>query len=137
MTDTKFACSVCRNVFSEHRASVTPVDPEEDQIRCPNCGSARTRPLRPGRTVGGSIRAAEPGGLKSPREGILDAEALAKELRALNTLAQCLREANAGKARVDVAEGPENGVDRFLLSTSEVVRCERQSEPANRETRRR
>ncbi len=44
MTDTKFVCSVCRNVFSEHRASAIPVDPEEDQIRCPNCGSARIEP---------------------------------------------------------------------------------------------
>ena len=41
MTDTKFVCSVCGNVFSEHRASTNPVDPEEDQIMCPNCGSAR------------------------------------------------------------------------------------------------
>lgn len=41
MTDTKFVCSVCRNVFSEHRASINPTVPEEDQIRCPNCGSYR------------------------------------------------------------------------------------------------
>lgn len=41
MTDTKFMCSVCRTVFSEHRASINPADPEEDQIRCPNCGSYR------------------------------------------------------------------------------------------------
>ena len=41
MTDTKFVCSVCHNVFSEHRASLNPADPEEDQIRCPNCGSYR------------------------------------------------------------------------------------------------
>jgi DNA-directed RNA polymerase subunit RPC12/RpoP len=44
MTDTKFVCSVCGNVFSEHRASTNPVDPEEDQIMCPNCGSARVDP---------------------------------------------------------------------------------------------
>jgi len=42
MTDTKFVCSVCRNVFSEHRASVDPTD--QDQIRCPNCGSANVEP---------------------------------------------------------------------------------------------
>ncbi len=49
MTDTKFVCSVCRNVFSEHRASLNPADPEEDQIRCPNCGSYRvgTDPFDP------------------------------------------------------------------------------------------
>ncbi len=41
MTDTKFVCSVCRNVFSEHRANANPDDPEEDQIMCPNCGSYR------------------------------------------------------------------------------------------------
>ena len=41
MTDSKFVCSVCGHVFSEHRASLNPVDPEEDQIRCPNCGSYR------------------------------------------------------------------------------------------------
>jgi DNA-directed RNA polymerase subunit RPC12/RpoP len=42
MTDTKFVCSVCRNVFSEHRANVNPAD--QDQIRCPNCGSAYIEP---------------------------------------------------------------------------------------------
>ena len=41
MTDTKFVCSVCQNVFSEHWASLNLADPEEDQIRCPNCGSYR------------------------------------------------------------------------------------------------
>ncbi len=44
MTDTKFVCSVCRNVFSEHQANTNLVDPEEDQIRCPECGSARIEP---------------------------------------------------------------------------------------------
>jgi DNA-directed RNA polymerase subunit RPC12/RpoP len=44
MTDTKFVCSVCQNVFSEHRAVADPVDPEEDQIRCPRCGSALVEP---------------------------------------------------------------------------------------------
>jgi DNA-directed RNA polymerase subunit RPC12/RpoP len=42
MTDTKFVCSVCRNVFSEHRANANPVD--QEQIRCPKCGSARVEP---------------------------------------------------------------------------------------------
>jgi hypothetical protein len=31
-------------VFSEHRASSNPADPEEDQIQCPNCGSYRIEP---------------------------------------------------------------------------------------------
>ncbi len=44
MADTKFVCSVCRTVFSEHRASTNPIDPEEGQIMCPNCGSARIEP---------------------------------------------------------------------------------------------
>jgi DNA-directed RNA polymerase subunit RPC12/RpoP len=42
MTDTKFVCSVCRNVFSEHRANANPAD--QDQIRCPECGSALIEP---------------------------------------------------------------------------------------------
>ena len=42
MTDTKFVCSVCRNVFSEHRANMNPAD--QEQIRCPNCGSSRVEP---------------------------------------------------------------------------------------------
>jgi DNA-directed RNA polymerase subunit RPC12/RpoP len=41
MTDSKFVCSLCGHVFSGHRASLNPADPEEDQIRCPNCGSYR------------------------------------------------------------------------------------------------
>jgi DNA-directed RNA polymerase subunit RPC12/RpoP len=41
MTDTKFVCSMCQNVFSEHQASLNPAEPEEDQIKCPNCGSYR------------------------------------------------------------------------------------------------
>jgi DNA-directed RNA polymerase subunit RPC12/RpoP len=41
VAETKFLCTVCRNVFSEHRASVNPLDPEEDQILCPRCGSNR------------------------------------------------------------------------------------------------
>jgi DNA-directed RNA polymerase subunit RPC12/RpoP len=44
VTDTKFVCSVCRTVFSEHRANANPVDPEEDQIMCPSCGSYRVEP---------------------------------------------------------------------------------------------
>ncbi|HZY56483.1 MAG TPA: hypothetical protein VFE09_01645 [Rubrobacteraceae bacterium] len=44
MTDTKFVCSVCRSVFSDHRADINIADPEEDQIRCPNCGSALIEP---------------------------------------------------------------------------------------------
>ena len=44
MTDTRFLCSVCGAVFSDHRANVSAVDPEEDQIGCPNCGSVRLEP---------------------------------------------------------------------------------------------
>ena len=44
MADTKFVCWVCRHTFSGHRANMNPVDPEEDQIRCPECGSARIEP---------------------------------------------------------------------------------------------
>lgn len=42
VTDTRFVCSVCGTVFSDHRASVREM--EEDQIGCPNCGSARLEP---------------------------------------------------------------------------------------------
>lgn len=42
--DTKFVCAVCSTVFSEHRASTNLADPEEDQILCPKCGSARIEP---------------------------------------------------------------------------------------------
>ena len=42
MTDTRFVCSVCRSVFSEYQSSVNPVD--QDQVRCPDCGSALVEP---------------------------------------------------------------------------------------------
>ncbi len=44
MTDTNYVCSVCQNVFSEHRASSNPAEPEEGQIACPNCGSYLVEP---------------------------------------------------------------------------------------------
>lgn len=48
MADTRFMCSVCGTVFSDHRASVSVVDPEEDQMQdqigCPSCGSAQLEP---------------------------------------------------------------------------------------------
>jgi DNA-directed RNA polymerase subunit RPC12/RpoP len=48
MIDTRFACQVCGTVFSERRARIGVVDPEEDgmqdEILCPNCGSARIEP---------------------------------------------------------------------------------------------
>ncbi len=44
MTDTNYVCSVCQNVFSEHRASINPAEPEEGQIACPNCGSYLVEP---------------------------------------------------------------------------------------------
>lgn len=43
MTDTRFVCSVCGTVFSDHRAVVDPDDPEEI-LACPNCGSTRFEP---------------------------------------------------------------------------------------------
>jgi DNA-directed RNA polymerase subunit RPC12/RpoP len=43
VTDTRFVCSVCGTVFSDHRAALKSVDPEED-IACPNCGSAQLEP---------------------------------------------------------------------------------------------
>lgn len=44
MTDTKYVCSVCQSVFSEHRASINPVESGEGHISCPNCGSDRVEP---------------------------------------------------------------------------------------------
>jgi hypothetical protein len=31
-------------VFSEHQVRLKTVDPEEDQVQCPNCGSSRMEP---------------------------------------------------------------------------------------------
>ncbi len=44
MADTRFACSVCGTVFSDHRALVNPVVEEEDELFCPSCGSANFEP---------------------------------------------------------------------------------------------
>ncbi len=45
MTDTKFVCSVCQSVFPEHQARTDALlDFGEEQIRCPNCGSALVEP---------------------------------------------------------------------------------------------
>jgi DNA-directed RNA polymerase subunit RPC12/RpoP len=44
VTDTRFACSVCSTVFSDHRARVNPVVQEEDELSCPNCGSVNFEP---------------------------------------------------------------------------------------------
>ncbi|CAA9444083.1 MAG: hypothetical protein AVDCRST_MAG37-1646 [uncultured Rubrobacteraceae bacterium] len=41
MADTKFVCAVCGSAFSEHEASASTFESEEDEIRCPNCGSAQ------------------------------------------------------------------------------------------------
>lgn len=30
----------CETVFTEHEARLKLVDPEEDEMQCPNCGSA-------------------------------------------------------------------------------------------------
>jgi hypothetical protein len=35
---------VCNGVFSEHQLRLKVVDPEEDEIQCPNCGSSRMEP---------------------------------------------------------------------------------------------
>lgn len=43
MTDTKYLCAVCGNVFSEHRAEADSAEPEE-LLACPRCGSNRVEP---------------------------------------------------------------------------------------------
>jgi hypothetical protein len=44
MSETRMVCRVCDGVFSEHEVSLKVVDPEEDQVQCPNCGSSRMEP---------------------------------------------------------------------------------------------
>jgi Zn finger protein HypA/HybF involved in hydrogenase expression len=44
MSETRLVCRVCDGVFSEHRVQLKAVDPEEDQLQCPNCGSSRMEP---------------------------------------------------------------------------------------------
>jgi DNA-directed RNA polymerase subunit RPC12/RpoP len=44
MSETRLVCLVCGRVFSEHQVQLKAVDPEEDQIQCPNCGSSRMEP---------------------------------------------------------------------------------------------
>ena len=44
MTETRLVCRVCERVFSEHEVRLKAVDPETDELQCPNCGSARMEP---------------------------------------------------------------------------------------------
>jgi DNA-directed RNA polymerase subunit RPC12/RpoP len=44
MSETRLVCRVCAGVFSEHQVRLKAVDPEEDEIQCPNCGSSRMEP---------------------------------------------------------------------------------------------
>jgi hypothetical protein len=44
MSETRLVCRVCNGVFSEHHVRLKVVDPEEDEIQCPNCGSSRMEP---------------------------------------------------------------------------------------------
>lgn len=44
MTETRLVCRVCEGVFSEHEVRLKAVDPEEDELQCPNCGSSRMEP---------------------------------------------------------------------------------------------
>ena len=39
--ESRLVCRVCGTVFSEREARLKLVDPEEDEMQCPNCGSAR------------------------------------------------------------------------------------------------
>ncbi len=42
--ETKLVCRVCETVFSEHEARLKLENPKEDEMQCPNCGSARVEP---------------------------------------------------------------------------------------------
>jgi hypothetical protein len=44
MSETRLVCRVCDGVFSEHQVRLKTVDPEEDQLQCPSCGSSRMEP---------------------------------------------------------------------------------------------
>ena len=44
MSESRLVCRVCGGVFSEHEVRLKVVDPEEDQVQCPNCGSSRMEP---------------------------------------------------------------------------------------------
>jgi Zn finger protein HypA/HybF involved in hydrogenase expression len=44
MSETRLVCRVCDGVFSEHQVRLKMVDPEEDQVQCPDCGSSRMEP---------------------------------------------------------------------------------------------
>ena len=43
MTDTRFLCAVCGNVFSEHQARADSSSVDE-VLTCPRCGSNRVEP---------------------------------------------------------------------------------------------
>lgn len=42
--ESRLVCRVCDTVFSEHEVRLKLVDPEEDEMKCPNCNSARIEP---------------------------------------------------------------------------------------------
>lgn len=42
--ESRLICRVCGTVFSEHEARLKLEDPEEDEMQCPSCGSARVEP---------------------------------------------------------------------------------------------
>ncbi|MDQ5828196.1 MAG: hypothetical protein M3441_29160 [Chloroflexota bacterium] len=44
MSKTRLVCRVCDGVFSEHEVRLKDVDPEDDQVQCPNSGSSRIEP---------------------------------------------------------------------------------------------
>ena len=44
MSESRLVCRVCEGVFSEHEVRLKVIDPEEDQVQCPNCGSSRLEP---------------------------------------------------------------------------------------------
>lgn len=44
MGESRLVCRVCEGVFSEHQVRLKTVDPEEDQLECPSCGSSLMEP---------------------------------------------------------------------------------------------
>jgi DNA-directed RNA polymerase subunit RPC12/RpoP len=41
MADTKFVCAVCGSTFTEHEASASAFEVEDDEIRCPTADRHR------------------------------------------------------------------------------------------------
>jgi hypothetical protein len=44
VSETRLQCRVCGGVYSEHEVRLKVVDPDADEVLCPNYGSAQMEP---------------------------------------------------------------------------------------------